>query len=361
MSSMLIDVLGRIKGTKLGTWYRKRVWNNRILSQKVMNSIIDKFEKNITSEERANIISDMTDMAKRYRFSPEEYYYYHFKNKTEEQRKEFISDLNRIDYCERLNKSKNLSKFDDKLKTYKVFREYFKREVCGVPSKRYKNNFIEFVKSNNKFIIKPLNSCCGQGVRIVDLTDVVDKETAIEQLVKEYKNGGFIAEQLIVQSNEVGKFHPESVNTVRIATVLYDDGVEVLGAFFRTGRGSKVVDNCGAGGVFGTVDSATGEILGVGDELGNTYTAHPDTNEIMLGYILPKWDEAVAMAKELATKVKGNRYAGWDLALTQKGWCLVEANARGQFVWQIPVQKGIMQEINQSLRRLNLAEIKTGI
>ena len=63
------------------------------------------------------------------------------------------------------------------------------------------------------------------------------------------------------------------------------------------------------------------------------------------------------MAKELATVVKGNHYAGWDLALTENGWIMIEGNARGQFVWQISSQKGFMKEANKILERLGLPQM----
>ena len=47
--------------------------------------------------------------------------------------------------------------------------------------------------------------------------------------------------------------------------VKFDEGVEVIAAFFRTGRGGNIVDNAGAGGVFGTIDVKTGVIDAVGD------------------------------------------------------------------------------------------------
>ena len=68
------------------------------------------------------------------------------------------------------------------------------------------------------------------------------------------------------------------------------------------------------------------------------------------------------MAKELALIVKGNRYAGWDLALTEKGWVMIEGNARGQFVWQIPSGKGFLKEANQILERLGVRKLtKPGV
>lgn len=361
MNLSMIDIIQFLKGSKLGTWYRKRVWNKRIVSLKVINDVISEMDANITPDDRRIVVADILDMAKRYRFSPEEYYCYHFKNKPEDERKRFISDLNRVDYCERVNLSKNQPIFDDKFRTYQTFRPYFNRDVCCVRTPKHKNSFMRFTELHSKFIVKPLSDSCGNGVRIVDLSQFADKDLAITELIAKYKHGGFIAEELILQSDSLGKFHPNSVNTVRLATVAYDSGVEILGAFFRTGRGNSVVDNAGAGGVFGYVDVLSGEILSASDKCGNSYTQHPDTLETIVGFKIPRWDEAVKLVTECASIVKGNRYAGWDLALSDKGWMLVEANARGQFLWQIPSQKGILSEINHSLRRLHFPEIKTAM
>lgn len=68
--------------------------------------------------------------------------------------------------------------------------------------------------------------------------------------------------------------------------------------------------------------------------------------------------DLVKIAKELALIVKGNRYSGWDLALTDKGWVMIEGNARGQFVWQMPRQKGFLEDANKILKRLGLKEMK---
>lgn len=156
----------------------------------------------------------------------------------------------------------------------------------------------------------------------------------------------------------MAQFHPSSLNTIRVATVKFDDGVEVIEAFFRTGRGGNIVDNAGAGGVFGTIDIETGIIDAVGDEYGNLYEVHPDSGLPIKGFAIPRWEEAKAMAIELADIVKGNRYSGWDLALTENGWIMIEGNARGQFVWQMPRQKGWLSEANAILRRLGLSEMK---
>ncbi len=311
--------------------------------------------------ENEKIIADILDMARKYRFSSEEYFYYHFVDKSEDERRTFMSDLNRIDFCERLNKAKNLAIFDDKMKSAEVFCDYYGRDLCGVKDESDLGGFLEFVEKHSRFMLKPMTGTCGKGIEILDLSSVEDKKQKFYDLLKKYCSGvndGFIVEELIVQVPEMAQFHESSLNTIRIATVKYDDGVEVIASFFRTGRGGNIVDNAGAGGVFGTIDIETGVINAVGDEYGNSYEAHPDTNIRMIGFAIPKWEEAKSMAKELATIVDGNRYAGWDLALTEKGWVMIEGNARGQFVWQIPLQKGYLDEANGILRRLGMPEMK---
>lgn len=358
MSIFSIKFKSILKGTLLGTLYRRTKWNKGILNENKINKEIEKYAGNETPAEKERIKKDILSMAKKYRFSAEEYFCYHFKDKSEEERKEFISDMNRVDFCERLNKAKNLAIFDDKLKSAEVFEKYYGRDLCGVKSIKDYDALKAFTEKHKKFMFKPLTGTCGKGITILEdeWTEAKLKKMIAENCAG--LNDGFIVEELIVQVPEMAQFHPSSLNTIRVATVKFDEGVEVIASFFRTGRGGNIVDNAGAGGVFGTIDIKTGVIDAVGDEYGNSYEVHPDTGIKMVGFTIPHWQEAVEIAKELALIVKGNRYSGWDLALTEKGWVMIEGNARGQFVWQMPRQKGFLKDANAILRRLGLSEMK---
>lgn len=361
MGLISIKVKSILKGTKIGTFLRKYKWNKAIVSRDGAQRAISKYRGVLSQEDNEKLIADIIDMAKKYRFSPEEYFYYHFMDKDENERKTFISDLNRIDFCEKLNKAKNLTIFNDKMKSAEVFKSYYGRDICGVKSKNDISKFLSFVEKHNRFILKPIALSCGKGIEIFDFSNVDNKEQKFYELYEKHCSGqkdGFIVEELVIQVPEMSQFHDSSLNTIRVATVKFDEGAEVIASFFRTGRGGSIVDNAGAGGVFGTIDIKTGTIIAVGDEYGNSYEKHPDTNIEMVGFTIPRWEEAVAMAKELATVVDGNRYSGWDLALTDNGWIMIEGNARGQFVWQIPTQKGFLDEANAILRRLGMPEMK---
>lgn len=359
MAFLSIKFKSFLKGTALGTYLRRKRWNRVILSTTTARRAVDANYPQGTTEEKEKIVLDILDMAQKYRFSADEYFCYHFENRSEEERNTFISDLNRIDFCEKLNKASNLPYFDDKMKSAQVFGKYYGRDICGVKSTKDLEAFRDFLREHPRFMFKPLTGTCGQGISIMTLSPD-DTETLVK-MIEENCSGlkdGFIAEELVTQTPEMAQFHPSSLNTIRVATVKFDEGVEVVASFFRMGRGGNIVDNAGAGGVFGTIDIETGVVDAVGDEFGNLYEAHPDSGIPIKGFTVPKWDEAKNMAIELAQIVKGNRYAGWDLALTENGWIMIEGNARGQFVWQMPRQKGWMAEANAILRRLGLGEMK---
>ena len=69
-----------------------------------------------------------------------------------------------------------------------------------------------------------------------------------------------LIEECIEGCAELQRFHPESLNTIRVVTVRGRSGIRVLGSFIRFGRGGAVVDNAHAGGLFAHVDITEGRL-----------------------------------------------------------------------------------------------------
>lgn len=147
--------------------------------------------------------------------------------------------------------------------------------------------------------------------------------------------------------NEVrASLHPQSVNTVRISTLKIGGKIHIIHPFFRVGRGEDVVDNAAKGGIFGVIDKETGIVTRACDELGNRYVVHPDTKKPIVGFSIPQWEVAVDLSLKLAKVVPESVFTGWDLALTDKGWVMVEGNSRGQFIcFQMATQNGFRKEL----------------
>ncbi len=316
---------------------------------------IEKFCKDDASKAEAEeLIPDMIDAAKKFRISGDEYFLYRFSGKSDEERLQFISDAEHFELCRKLNKTKNQVIFDKKAKTAEVFRNFYHRDVCTVYGKNELDEFKAFISKHERFIVKPLANGCGVGIKIVG----ANEEGLIESLLRSYchkgLSSGFVAEELIKEVEELKRFHPSSVNTVRVPTIRLDDEVVFLHPFFRTGNGGSIIDNAAAGGVFGVIDPETGIITHVGDEKGNFYNAHPYSGVQMLGYQIPRWEEAKEFVRKLTQVVPSNRYTGWDIALTEEGWLMVEGNAAGQFVWQIPMQEGSRNELRSICEKVGV-------
>lgn len=82
------------------------------------------------------------------------------------------------------------------------------------------------------------------------------------------------------------------------------------------------------------------------DELGNRYVVHPDTKKPTVGFSIPQWEMAVDLSLKLSPVVPGSVYIGWDLALTDKGWVMVEGNSRGRFIcFHMVIQNGFRKEL----------------
>lgn len=162
-------------------------------------------------------------------------------------------------------------------------------------------------------------------------------------------------EELIEQSQELGKFHQNSVNTVRFATYAKNGKISNLFSIFRMGVGESVVDNASAGGIFAKIDIQTGIINSYAKTLknANEYLRHPDTKICILGYQIPKWNELCEIAQEAAKAFQEYPYISFDFALTDEGWKMIEANARGGFdLYQMfGIEYGLSKKFKELLKK----------
>lgn len=285
-----------------------------------------------------------------YGWMPDEYYLYHYDKLTDRDRKSFISEQEHVDVADFLNTTNARRILGDKWETYLEYNLFFCRKAICITNSGGGNwgSLFKLFDECDKLIIKPLDGSFGKGIQVIKNT--VDKKKIQSRLLTEYPKG-FIAEEIIKQDKRMAILHTESVNTLRIHTICFDGKVTIFHPYIRIGRGNSVVDNAGSGGIFTSCNSENGEVLSVVDEYGRTYSKHPDTGFPLIGYKVPCWNEAFEFAKKLALHNSEIHYAGWDLALTEKGWVLIEGNPRAQFIFQISEQKGFRCELQEILHK----------
>lgn len=306
-------------------------------------------------QDKEQLRTEMLFFRLAYGFLPSEYVGFELEGKTPKEYKGFVSDIDTLVFGYSVNDIARLQKVLDKGYSYLQFGEYFGRDAIIVDSRRDYKKFQEFIKKHPVFVKKKVFSCMGKGVEIVDIRTVKEMEYAyFKKLVA---SGKFLLEEKVIQHDEMSKFNPSSVNTIRCITLKTNCGVEMPYCFMRVGRKGSFVDNGGAGGLLVGIDTTIGVLNTDGfSEYNERFIFHPDTEIRFRGSKIPAWSEAIAFAKEAAFKVKDINYLSWDLAYTKKGWVVIEVNEVGQLIGpQIVMKQGIKKELSDYFDRMDKA------
>lgn len=337
------------------TWYRKMYhyhsWRNRL------DGVIRGHKSPQELSDRRyyrKLKRDMIHCLMKYGAYYEEYFSFGFEGKDEAYRSSFITEGIRMSFYPRMNDPKNTDSLENKYRAYKRFKDLYKRDVICIRKRDEETGdavsvLTEFGAKHERYVVKPIYAAFGKGVHIEGLSDYESPLAAY----RAYHEHGAVLEELIEQGAAMAEIHPQSVNTLRIPTVIIkgaDGGPEVqlFNPTLRVGRHGSVIDNFSAGGITALIDPESGVVFTDGvDKKGNSYELHPDTLVRFKGYRIPHWGEAVAMVKQAALTVEGNHYCGWDLAYTaERGWCMVECNSTAQM--------GGMQIVTKTGRRAEL-------
>ena len=261
----------------------------------------------------------------------DEYFMFRFPQLSHQGRRAFVTDYEATRMFRRAVPDDVRDLFWNKWHTYQIFKDFYHRDAMLIDGDTTVEELAAFVQKHPKFIIKPCEDSFGRGVSVCDTA--TDGRT-LEQILADLRDKNVMLEELIVQCGAMAKLHPASVNTVRCATFLKKDGqVDILFTFLRVGQKGSVVDNAGAGGFVASVDARTGIVQTPGITEGlHAQLIHPDTGEQIIGLRIPQWEDMIAFAKKLAQVYPQQFYGSWDLALTDRGWVMVEGNHAGQFV-----------------------------
>jgi hypothetical protein len=285
---------------------------------------------------------DMFRMYIKQGIDSDEYVKFQLFDRSGLEKAEYFS-LNELRYYFKNNEKNHFP--GNKYDRYLMFQQFFKREIIDIKfDESTEENVLyqEFCKRHAEFIIKPTGGTKGHGVQKVTSSMVADlKDLYI------IAGGECMLEEVIQQGEELAKFHPYSVNTVRFVTGLNEEGeLTDLYALLRTGKSGSVVDNVGSGGFVALIDIKSGRIVTDGLNGTTYYEHHPDTNIKFNGNSIPAWNELCTLA-EIAHRTMPNQLLiGWDFAWTGNGWDLVEANPAPSFAsYQTLAGKGIRPEL----------------
>lgn len=185
--------------------------------------------------------------------------------------------------------------------------------------------FADFLRRHPRCVAKTYNLAMGVGIEVIDpVPDSVAVPSLHERLVGEEK---YIVEGYIEQHPDLARVYPESVNSVRLHTLLESGGRAriLFPPVIRFGSGGGRIDAEGERTVL--LDAATGRSLGDAVARNGEFSAvHPDTRVPFAEVRVPGLAEAADLVRAAALEVPEVRYVGWDIAITPAGPVLIEGN-----------------------------------
>lgn len=316
--------------------------------------VIKKFYgEDLCKKTYSNLYKDIIYCILKYNVTAEEYILYNFKTLNDKGRSSFLSVMERDILIHSVTDQNTIDLLRDKYKTYELYKSFYKRDAIKLIDKNDSIKFLEFSKKHKEFVIKPLNGTWGVGVKIIKVSDFFPDSLFNELIIQ----GEWIIEEKITQVPFFEEFNPSSINTIRILTITKNGKCNFIFGLLRFGLNDIVTDNFSTGGSVASIDIATGIIKTpaynktVIKEGKQGIIINPNSNKPIIGLQIPQWKELLCIVEE-CTKVLPNAICvGWDFALTDKGWCMIEANG-------LPGCEGVQLTEHIGIRKIFINHIK---
>lgn len=249
-----------------------------------------------------------------------DYFQFFFENLNSYQRSTYINRTVNNRYYKALNDSSYYHIFNNKHEFLDKYNKFIKRDYCLIDDNY--EGYLKFVEKHKVFIAKPDNGLCGIGVELVDASKE-DLKSLYDRLVANKQN---LLEERIIQNKELSKLYPEAINTLRIVTINKNGKITIPFTCIRVGTGGRHVDNFHAGGVFSRISEEGIITKPALDKENRIFEVHPDTGVRFEGFKIPMYKEVLEQCKQMAAITPEVGYMGWDMAITDKGIDVVEAN-----------------------------------
>jgi hypothetical protein len=186
---------------------------------------------------------------------------------------------------------------------------------------------------SGRVFIKPEGGSGGKGVLAVDvdsagsLTQDHGAPIDFDEILRRVKCADMLVERGLVQSAEIGRIHPNSVNTFRIATALENGRARLVYSSLRVGTEGKAVDNFCQNGLVVGVDNESGAFQPRAiNQWGGSFPSHPETGIAFAGNRVAAWPELRDFVLDAHERLPFYKHLGWDIALTEDGPVAVETN-----------------------------------
>lgn len=287
------------------------------LDYKNMFRIAKKISKK-THKNRFLIIIDMIKCGFKYQAGYYDYLEFEFYLLNDKQRSTYLTRGKNNEIIRKYNNKEKAYQFDDKQVFNKMFKQFLGRDYINLDNNL--EEFKQFLENKKEIIVKPLDGEGGKGVEKIKVNSDIEK--LYQKLID---NNQTLVEEVIKQHKQMNKLYDKSVNTLRMFTFVKDGKAYFLQAILKIGNGG-VIDNFSSGGMYTFVDNNGVVLAPAIDQDDNYFEKHPLTNEKIVGFQVPLFNEAVELVRKAALIVPDMAYVGWDVAIGEDKPILVEGN-----------------------------------
>ncbi len=308
-----------------------------------------KFVQQKTGKSSFAIWMDAIRCVYKYNIGLIDYFLFKFYEKSPQEREKWVGTGWKYEFDLRMNPKSTRNILENKLEFYGAYGPFINHEFSSIQDVQEGNAAAQAVLNNasGKIVVKDSTGQCGWDVEVLDAS-----KFSLDSLGKYMASKGFdLVESFVQQHPEINKLSPSGLNTVRMITMINNQGgVDILGARMRISVNSHV-DNLASGNIACPIDLETGRIAGPGvysDITKESVTKHPITQVELINYQIPHWQEIVETTKKIALHRPENRGVGWDVAVTANGPDFIEGNHNWcKILWQIPVNQGLKSVLMQ--------------
>ncbi|ALJ20445.1 sugar-transfer associated ATP-grasp domain-containing protein [Microbacterium sp. No. 7] len=268
------------------------------------------------------IIVDMFFCVVRYQTTFEHYAQWDYRILKGRERRTFMTEPISAMLSRRLNSQAKRAIFDDKIRFAQHFPDDIGRDWLDARSANA-DQVSAFLARHGRVLAKDPGGVGGDGISVYDAETCADPKALRAEVIADGKP---LLEEFLQQHEEMSRLYPGSVNTLRIVTYRDpSDEVHVLARVLKIGNGG-FIDNYSGGGMYTMVDESGRALHAAYDGAGTVFDRHPSSGVHIEGFQVPLFDDVIAFAKDLATRVPEMPYIGWDIAITPTRPVVIEGN-----------------------------------
>ena len=260
------------------------------------------------------VIFDIIKCSIKYQAAFYDYLEFEFYLLNDEQRKTYLTNGKNNQIVRMFNDKNYWHILDNKNEFNDYFKKYLKRDYLNPPFTKEQLN--RFLKNKSKIMAKPIDGVGGEGIKIIDAKD--------KNIYENYNN--YLLEEVIIQNKKLSELYDGSVNSIRMFTFFDGKKAYLLQAILKLGNGG-FVDNFSSGGMYCFLNDKGVVITPAIDKDDNIFGIHPTSKKQILNFQVPQFEEAKKLVLEAAKEIPEIKYIGWDVAISDKGPCIIEGNS----------------------------------